>query len=261
MQLVWNTLLSLLFNIYSSNCHVSYAGTVFHTTSQDQCFNMICTMLSLLGLCFPPKHKSLYASWTLVTINRNLDATVTQNQIPVSGHFSFKDERVWSVIAEMYPLKTCNGETSEELQNFAPLPSTDSAYYRHVVCTFEHGKMMHSSTVRSPRCLGRAGADGLCVECMKVRLLLERQNRRYLRGKTQRLSTTTPHPWRVEKERLVGALRDSRVPVRKMESRMPAVENKYNLRPIKGQGENYRKLFSGTQYCPHFLYGWPFYIY
>ena len=155
---------------------------------------MICTILSLLGLCFPPKHKSLYASWTLVTINRNLDASVTQNQIPVSGHFSLKDEKVWSVIAEMYPLKTYKGETSEELQKFSPLPSTDSAYYRHVVCPFEHGKMMHSSTVRSPRCLGRAGEDGLCVECMKVRVLLERQNRRYLRGKLNDYPPQLPIP-------------------------------------------------------------------
>ena len=73
---------------------------------------------------------------------------------------------------------------------------------------------------------------------------------------TQRLSTTTPHPWRVEKERLVISLRDSRVPVRKMESRMPAVENKYNLRPIKEQGENYsqepsiQRRIQGGSRCP-----------
>ena len=56
---------------------------------------------------------------TLVTINRNLDATVTQNQIPVSGQFSFNDEKVWSVLADIHASETCKGETAEELQNFA----------------------------------------------------------------------------------------------------------------------------------------------
>ncbi len=97
---------------------------------------------------------------TLVTIDRNLDATVTQNQIPVSGHFTFKNEKVWSVLADIHSIETCKGETAEELQNFAPLPLPDSAYYRHVVCTFAHGKMRHSSTVRSSGCLGRT----VCVQ-------------------------------------------------------------------------------------------------
>ena len=52
---------------------------------------------------------------TLVTINGNLDATVMQNQIPLSGHFSFNDEKVWSVLADIHSIETCKGETAEEL--------------------------------------------------------------------------------------------------------------------------------------------------
>ena len=113
-----------------------------------------------------------------MTINRNLDAPVTQNQILVSGHFTFKNEKVWSVLADIHSIETCKGQTAEELQNFAPLSLPDSAYYRHVVCSFEDGKFMHSSTVRSSRCLGRAGEDGLCAECTEVRVLLRRKNER-----------------------------------------------------------------------------------
>ena len=89
------------------------------------------------------------------------------------------------------------------------------AYYRHAVCTFEQGKMRHSSTVRSSRCLGRAGEGGLCLECTKVRVLLQRKSERSLRGVTQRLATTTPLR-RLAKERLVTALRDSRESVRQL---------------------------------------------
>ena len=124
----------------------------------------------------------------MVTINRNLDATVTQNQILVSGHFTFKDEKVWNVLADIHAIETCKGEPAEELQNFAPLPLPDSACYRHVVCSFEDVKIMHSSTVLSSRCLGRAGEDGLCAECTKVRVLLRRKNERCHQGINQRLA-------------------------------------------------------------------------
>ena len=78
-----------------------------------------------------------------------------------------------------------------------------------------HGKMRHSSTVRSSGCLGRAGEDGLCAECTKVRVLLRRKNERCLQGIDRRLSTTTPLQ-RLAKERLVTALRDTRESVRQL---------------------------------------------
>ena len=152
---------------------------------------------------------------TLVIIKSNLDATVKLNKIPVSGHFTFKDDKVCSVLAGIHAIEPCKGETSEEFQNFASLPSADCAYYRHAVCTFEQGKMRHSSTVRSSRCLGRAGEGGLCLECTKVRVLLQRKSERSLRGVTQRLATTTRLRM-LAKERLVTALRDSRESVRQL---------------------------------------------
>ena len=151
---------------------------------------------------------------TLVIIKSNLDATVKLNKIPVSGHFTFKDDKVCSVLAGIHAIEPCKRETSEEYQNFASLPSADCAYYRHAVCTFEQGKMRHSSTARSSRCLGRAGEGGLCLECTKVRVLLQRKSERSLHGVTQRLATTPLR--RLAKERLVTALRDSRESVRQL---------------------------------------------
>ena len=75
--------------------------------------------------------------------------------------------------------------------------------------------MMHSSTVRSYRYLGRAGENGLSAECTRVRVLLQWKNQRCLRGKTQRIYTTIALQ-RVAKECLVVALRDSRESVRQL---------------------------------------------
>ena len=84
---------------------------------------------------------------TLVTVHANLEVTVTINQIPLSGYFSVKKENISNFLHRLHKLKGCEGVTTAELQAFAPLPSVNCTYYRHVLCSFVDGQMIHSSTV------------------------------------------------------------------------------------------------------------------
>ena len=99
--------------------------------------------------------------------------------------------------------------TAEELQAFAPLPSAETTYYRHVLCTYRDGHMLHSSTVRSSSCLGQSNDKGVCAECAKITVLLQRKHQRLHLGKGQHVLPRTPLQ-KVPKERLLVAFRNSR---------------------------------------------------
>ena len=150
---------------------------------------------------------------TLVTVHANLEVTVTINQIPLSGYFSVKKEKISNFLHRLHKLKGCEGVMTEELQAFAPLPSVNCTYYRHVLCSFVDGQMIHSSTVRSSCCLGQVDDGSVCEECTKIKRLLQKKFERSRQGHL--LSPRTPLQ-KVAKERLVVALRDSRRTVRQL---------------------------------------------
>ena len=114
---------------------------------------------------------------TLVTVHPTLEVTVIKNQIPLSLQLSVKKEKICSLLKQISSLKVCSRVTAEKLQAFAPLLAAQSSYYRHVVCTYQNGQMVHTSTVRSGFCLGQTD-DKVCRECQKVQRLLLRKHQK-----------------------------------------------------------------------------------
>ena len=163
-----------------------------------------------------------------IDISDDLTATVTINSLPLEGKLSVKHQKLKVLLQYVLDLRPCDGVTTEDLQNLAPLPSDSrKLYYRHVRCQYIQGQMTHSSTVRSKSWSGQAVNGGMCKGCVYVEKLLKKRSLRFRKAANEPLNSKTPLQ-SVAKKRLVTALKQSR----KSAARLETVLNKLKTESI-----------------------------